>query len=170
MSDTTEHPGLTKWLSTDGRGQSARAIAAHLTGLAQCTGDYPHDSDDFGRCERLLDAVPTLRPLLPRMAEVNAYWAALAPQWDILRGHDPVTRSALLKAILRPIEDADPDNARIGSHAIIRSGGPITFKGETPDDEQFNEAVTLVWETGKASTSFIQRRLGIGYNAAVRLI
>jgi S-DNA-T family DNA segregation ATPase FtsK/SpoIIIE len=38
------------------------------------------------------------------------------------------------------------------------------------DDELFREAVDLVVESGKASTSFLQRRMGLGYNRAARII
>jgi S-DNA-T family DNA segregation ATPase FtsK/SpoIIIE len=38
------------------------------------------------------------------------------------------------------------------------------------DDPLFNEAVSLILREGKASTSFIQRHLKIGYNRAARII
>jgi S-DNA-T family DNA segregation ATPase FtsK/SpoIIIE len=38
------------------------------------------------------------------------------------------------------------------------------------DDELYDEAVAIVAQEGKASTSFIQRRLQIGYNRAARII
>lgn len=38
------------------------------------------------------------------------------------------------------------------------------------DDNIYKEAVNVVVEGGKASTSYLQRRLGIGYNRAARLI
>lgn len=38
------------------------------------------------------------------------------------------------------------------------------------EEGQFSRAVKEVWEHGVASTSFIQRRLGIGYNKAARII
>ncbi len=41
----------------------------------------------------------------------------------------------------------------------------------TPDkDELFDQAVVLIKEEGKASTSFLQRKLQIGYNRAARII
>ena len=44
---------------------------------------------DFRRCELLLRAVPTLRPLLPRMAKVGPEWAALVKRWpDIVAAMD----------------------------------------------------------------------------------
>lgn len=39
-----------------------------------------------------------------------------------------------------------------------------------PPPEGFAEAVALVFAEGKVSTSFVQRRMGIGYNRAARLV
>jgi S-DNA-T family DNA segregation ATPase FtsK/SpoIIIE len=41
---------------------------------------------------------------------------------------------------------------------------------EGDDDELFDDAVRLVFEFGKASTSLLQRRLRIGYGRAAHLI
>ena len=46
--------------------------------------DIPHDADDFGRCVRLLDAVPDLRPDLPQLAEKMPEWQPIAEAWDEL--------------------------------------------------------------------------------------
>ena len=37
-------------------------------------------------------------------------------------------------------------------------------------DELYNEAVNIIKSEGKASTSFLQRKLQIGYNRAARII
>jgi S-DNA-T family DNA segregation ATPase FtsK/SpoIIIE len=42
--------------------------------------------------------------------------------------------------------------------------------GEGDDDEKYEEAKQVVLETGKASTSFLQRRMGLGYSRAARII
>ncbi|MEC9346992.1 MAG: DNA translocase FtsK 4TM domain-containing protein [Pseudomonadota bacterium] len=42
--------------------------------------------------------------------------------------------------------------------------------GESADDPLFDQAVEIVARTGKASTSFIQRQLKIGYNRAARIV
>jgi S-DNA-T family DNA segregation ATPase FtsK/SpoIIIE len=42
--------------------------------------------------------------------------------------------------------------------------------GENANDELFEDAVRLVMEFGKASTSLLQRRLRIGYGRAAHLI
>ncbi len=48
-------------------------------------------------------------------------------------------------------------------------GAPGAASGETGDD-LYDEAVAIVTREGKASTSFIQRHLQIGYNRAARII
>lgn len=50
----------------------------------------------------------------------------------------------------------------------------VDFKLPNPnsqkDEELFKAAVMAVWAENKASTSFVQRRLAIGYNKAARLL
>jgi S-DNA-T family DNA segregation ATPase FtsK/SpoIIIE len=46
----------------------------------------------------------------------------------------------------------------------------IMDEGDAPDDDMYEEARQIVIETQKASTSFLQRKLGIGYARAARLI
>lgn len=61
--------------------------------------------------------------------------------------------------LLKPPKD---DNALTGE------GG--TDGGEEVDDELYQEAVRVVCEMGRASTSTLQRRLRVGYGRAARLI
>jgi S-DNA-T family DNA segregation ATPase FtsK/SpoIIIE len=42
--------------------------------------------------------------------------------------------------------------------------------GDEPYDEMYDAAVRVVTETGKASISYVQRRLQVGYNRAARMI
>ncbi len=44
------------------------------------------------------------------------------------------------------------------------------LKADNPEDEQFRKACQIVFESQKASTSWIQRQMRIGYNSAARLI
>lgn len=46
--------------------------------------DYPHDSGDFGRCHRLLEAVPEFMVRIEEMAQRSPQWAALVEHWDEL--------------------------------------------------------------------------------------
>ncbi len=50
------------------------------------------------------------------------------------------------------------------------SGGEPSEAGEAEDDPMYGDAVKLVVEFGKASTSLLQRRLRIGYGRAAHLI
>jgi S-DNA-T family DNA segregation ATPase FtsK/SpoIIIE len=42
--------------------------------------------------------------------------------------------------------------------------------GEGDEDELYSRAVDIIKTEGKASTSFLQRKLQIGYNRAARII
>jgi S-DNA-T family DNA segregation ATPase FtsK/SpoIIIE len=53
--------------------------------------------------------------------------------------------------------------------AIVTADGE-TANGESEDDPLYQDAVRLVVEFGKASTSLLQRRLRIGYGRAAHLI
>jgi S-DNA-T family DNA segregation ATPase FtsK/SpoIIIE len=49
-------------------------------------------------------------------------------------------------------------------------GGGVSGSAEDDNDELFQDAVRIVLEYGKASTSLLQRRLRIGYGRAAHLI
>ena len=51
-----------------------------------------------------------------------------------------------------------------------RTNGPIFIDAADDDDELYPEAVAVVREAGKASTSYLQRKLGIGYARSARLM
>ena len=53
---------------------------------------------------------------------------------------------------------------------LFGEGGEEDGEGGGSGDELYDEAVALVAREGKASTSFIQRHLQIGYNRAARII
>ena len=54
--------------------------------------------------------------------------------------------------------------------AAAANGGETGEAGEVENDPMYNDAVRLVVEFGKASTSLLQRRLRIGYGRAAHLI
>ncbi|MDZ7872999.1 MAG: DNA translocase FtsK [Rhizobium sp.] len=49
-------------------------------------------------------------------------------------------------------------------------GGPVGTGNLGESDDPYDQAVAIVLRDGKASTSYVQRRLGIGYNRAASLI
>jgi hypothetical protein len=75
--------GLQAWLASDDTGQSSLYMASVLGGFRR---DYAHprDLDDFGRCSRLLDAVPEFRPRLSEMRDKSPEWAALVDSWEAI--------------------------------------------------------------------------------------
>jgi uncharacterized protein (UPF0335 family) len=148
---------------------SSQSIAAHLAGYGKQDGAYPRDAGDFERCEGLLRNFPRFNVDLQRMAEVNAYWAALVPRWDEISNGPQDQKNALIQSIIAPIQKADPHYVPLGGGASMRLGANA-FKGSESDDDLFSRAVMLVWQEGVASTSFIQRRLEIGYSRAAELI
>lgn len=128
MSDQNGWPeGFEDWINAGSCGASANSIAAHLVGHGKQDGAYPHDEGDFRRCERLLDAAPSIKPNLHRMAEVNAYWAALVTRWDQIRQSD--NKTALIKEIITPIQNSDPGHVQISPVASMRVG-PNNYAGD----------------------------------------
>lgn len=79
---------LRDWLASGERGISSNFMVQHLTGVPATDRWFPYghpdDGDDLRRCMLLLEAVPELKPLVPRMATASPEWAALVAHWDAL--------------------------------------------------------------------------------------
>jgi uncharacterized protein (UPF0335 family) len=162
MLDAETMPdGLEKWLNSGQTGASAQSIVAHLVGRGEQRGDYPMDGGDFTRCERLLEMVPSLRAEFHRMAEVNAYWGSLIEVWDDIKVGPDVT--AAIKAIVDPIQEADPGHLPFGKNAHVRFDGCNSFKGdskkppmkETQADRDVSDGVYRV--TANELRQFVER-------------
>lgn len=118
---------------------------------------------DMGGAEKLLGAGDTLflsgemskprRIQAPYISEkeVKAVVAAIA------KGNEATLRNEITLE----------DNGKVGSgtDAIFSS-----MVGDDDEDELYPEAKRTVIEAGKASTSYLQRKLGVGYARAARLI
>jgi hypothetical protein len=70
---TSPGMGLTAWLASDDVGMSSRYMASVLGGLSSSYA-HPYDLDDFGRCSRLLIAVPEFRQRLGLMRDKSPEW------------------------------------------------------------------------------------------------
>ncbi len=116
-----DYKAIAEWATGRSTGASATCIARHMMGL-ETDGSYPHDDGDFGRCEKFLNAVPECRGRLNEMAEVNKYWAALAPRWsDINAAQD---KYKAIQSIVRSIENDDPNHIRLREGLSMRIGNP----------------------------------------------
>lgn len=81
-----------------------------------------------------------------------------------------------VKNVVKYLKNAFKDDVRdtIELSGPVGGGGEKTMFGDdiegNDDDELYEEARTVVMEAGKASTSYIQRKLKVGYARAARLI
>jgi hypothetical protein len=74
-----------RWWEGPDTGASSKALWRVLRGLDR-PGEaraYPHDADDFGRCQRLLKAIPGWRERIGEMALAPG-WGKLVEHWDEL--------------------------------------------------------------------------------------
>ena len=75
--------GLTAWLGGDDTGLSRKFMASVLSGgQFKAQNNYPRDPDDFGRCMRLIDAVPEFKGLIHLMCQHGHEWTAVANNWE----------------------------------------------------------------------------------------
>lgn len=76
-----------------------------------------------------------------------------------------------VRAVVSYIKEHNPIESEAYDQSITeRTAGGGDSMGETGDDELFEQAKTIVLQSGKASASLLQRRLRVGYARAARLI
>jgi DNA segregation ATPase FtsK/SpoIIIE, S-DNA-T family len=99
----------------------------------------------------------------------------MMPGERVTRIHGPlVTDEEVERVVSHLREQGEPeyldsvtDEAALeGATSILDTG----FDDPTSDDAQYAQALQIVAREGKASTSFLQRKMRIGYNSAARLI
>jgi len=88
----------------------------------------------------------------------------------IVRIHAPFVSDNEIEKINKSLRvQAEPDYIdEILSFADEKENGDIQTQGEK--DELYQQALEIIRSEGKASTSFLQRKLQIGYNRAARII
>ncbi|TNV22107.1 hypothetical protein FH968_04320 [Buttiauxella sp. B2] len=75
--------GLTAWLASDDTGLSSKFMASVLSyGHFTAPNNYPRDPDDFGRCMRLVQAVPEFKGLIHLLVDHGPEWEAVANNWE----------------------------------------------------------------------------------------
>ena len=80
--------------------------------------------------------------------------------------------TAKITEFIRIQRPPDYDDEVVSQPVQLNGKGGIVadFGGQDPDDDMFRDAVRVVIENKKASTSLLQRRLRIGYGRAARVI
>ena len=88
----------------------------------------------------------------------------------IVRIHGPYISESEIEKIANSLRaQGEPDYMdEITSQETLE--GSLTPASEGEEDELFNQALEIIKAEGKASTSFLQRKLQIGYNRAARII
>ena len=88
----------------------------------------------------------------------------------IVRIHGPYVSEQEIEKITNSLRaQGEPDYMEeITSQETTESS--LTSGNDGDEDELFNQAVEIIKTEGKASTSFLQRKLQIGYNRAARII
>lgn len=86
--DTGSTPGvgLEAWLQSDDVGSSSKYMASILTNenSLHAPPAHPRDPSDFGRCRKLLLAVPEFKERLSRMSGQSEVWGKIISNWDRL--------------------------------------------------------------------------------------
>jgi len=90
---------------------------------------------------------------------------------QITRVHGPFVSDDEVEQIVRCLKDqGDPAYIEAVTEDLDGGFDTLGVSNTENSDALYDEAVAIVTQEGKASTSFIQRRLQIGYNRAARII
>jgi len=89
----------------------------------------------------------------------------------ITRVHAPFVSDEEVEDVVLHLKDQGvPEYIESVTEEQVSSTDMLAAGGGTKEDELYDQAVALVAREGKASTSFVQRHLQIGYNRAARII
>lgn len=93
------------WLGTDVGKSSAAIFTVLCAERLKWESNYygqkatPQDAADFGRCRRLLDAIPEWRSRLNEVAEkyADTAWPKIVPRWAELEAAEPKRQTEILR-------------------------------------------------------------------------
>tara|TARA_B100001559_G_scaffold270116_1_gene237980 strand:- start:1663 stop:3750 length:2088 start_codon:yes stop_codon:yes gene_type:complete len=88
----------------------------------------------------------------------------------IIRIHGPYVSEQEIEKIANSLRAQGEPDYMEEITSMETSESSLTSGSEGDEDELFNQAVEIIKTEGKASTSFLQRKLQIGYNRAARII
>lgn len=87
VTDSVQQRAL-QWITSRDTGISSETIWSVMMGCPKARGimgaDVPHDPADFGRCYRLLKAIPEWRERLAEVAQQYSEWTPLVREWPHL--------------------------------------------------------------------------------------
>lgn len=104
--------GINAWLASDDTGLSSEFMAITLNERGVRKFAEPMDSDDFGRCIRMLRVCPDLKDKLPLMKQHGPIWSQIVDYWDKLEGYYDNDKKMLSNAIQGIHQEAERQKAR----------------------------------------------------------
>jgi hypothetical protein len=98
---------IIKWVLS-GSGYASLTILSVMIGLDYDSAGVPCDIADFGRCVKLLRAMPEFRYRLPEVSQKYPRWKPFVEKWDYLEqlysDYRPEARGKLYREIWRLAE------------------------------------------------------------------
>jgi S-DNA-T family DNA segregation ATPase FtsK/SpoIIIE len=95
----------------------------------------------------------------------------MAPGGRVTRVHGPFVSDGEVEAVVQSLKaQGEPQYIEAVTETEEDEAFTAPLGDDEDSDELYREAVEIVLNEGKASTSFVQRRLQIGYNRAARLV
>ena len=89
----------------------------------------------------------------------------------MIRAHGPFVSDEEVEAVAKALKETMPPNYDADLCALLNGEIDTPASGGRPSQADiYQEAVAVIQQEGRASTSFLQRRLAIGYNRAAGLI
>lgn len=82
--DPSLYVAIGNWLVGGDDGISSVSMVAIALGATKGDFDAPHDTGDFGRCYRLVAAIPQIKSYFPRIGELVPAFAGILDEWDDL--------------------------------------------------------------------------------------
>jgi len=99
-----QHKRMMQWVFS-GTGYASLTILSVMIGMDYDCAGVPCDIADFGRCVRLLRAMPEFRSRLPEVAKKYPRWLPFIERWDYLEelymDYRPEARGKLYRELWR---------------------------------------------------------------------
>lgn len=84
MLTQSDIQAVAEWFVSQDTGISSETMASIALGAKKGRFDAPHDSNDFGRCYRLVKQVPAIRLAFTTIGEIVPTFSGILGEWDAL--------------------------------------------------------------------------------------
>ncbi|QMI49725.1 hypothetical protein [Burkholderia sp. MBR-1] len=145
MSNLKLKRQVAAWLRSGDTGVSSETLVAALMGDGIEDTDVPRDAEDFGRCQRVLRAIPAFGPRLGEVCRRFPAWTPLVREWTSLSSTYEVSLNSgdfaafnkVLDAVLKEVDEQYPSPS-IEDPAFGRHYGHDHDEGHFPEKLTFD--------------------------------